>query len=99
MANGFGRGHETIWCRDDFVSGTNSKREQSQPERVGPIPYPDGMSHPAEGAKLALEICHERTTGKGAPINYLRDCAVQFRAQRSMLSLKIEKRNRHQSIS
>src|SRR5215208_743069 len=63
VSNSLNRRNKSIWDRDYFVAFTNSKRQESEPERICPIAHPDCIFGAAIGRELLFELFDERPAG------------------------------------
>ena len=90
-ANRFGGRHKTVGNRYDLISWPHAKRQQTQPERIGPVADTQRMPGLTKRRKFGFESGDKWPARKGAGLGHLPKRIHEFSHQRLVLRAQIQK--------
>jgi len=93
--DGLGGGHKGHRNGNDFISGSDSKRQEHQPDGVSSIPYANGALHIAVAREFLLKFGDKRPAGKSTLVDHLGDGVQEFLTVGLVMRFQIEERYLH----
>src|ERR1700674_1360793 len=82
---------ERHWSSDDFVAGSDSGRQQSEPERVGSASHADDMTRAEERGEFVFECGDLRATNVRSLFVDFREAALDLRHDFTVLCREVQK--------